>query len=539
MNSFSSLLLELPGLFLAVPAAALQPVEAALRRLPAAPELLAPPPPGTPHLLAEALERLGASLAAEGGFGEPQADLAATVLGRRGHPVPNRATLPELEAELLARCEAPPAGGSAPEDEADAALAAIALAVARLRQPRLQRAARLRLAPAARVLQRQVPVPRALPAAGEIFDAVRQFVGNNPFFGDFQQKAEEERRRMGRVNILIAGKTGVGKSTLVNAVFGDHVALTGMGRPVTQNIAWYEPPQLPLRLCDTKGLEMGSFQSTLAALEGEIEQGNASGEFDQRVHILWLCIGEPGTRVEPGERAVVALCARHGIPAVVILTKAIGPRNFQDSVRREIPEARHIVRVLAEPWDDRPPFGLEALIQATESVLPEARQAAFVAAQRVDIARKRKRAMKIATGAAASAAGAAAVPIPLADAAGVFAVNVGMVAGIAVAMGVSMDRDSMLAMAASLAGALATSAGGRMIAGQVLKLVPGIGSLAGGAITAAVAGSATYGLGYGFTEYLCRFHAARGHMPEGDELREGFRRFWESWGEKDKAPPRA
>ncbi|WP_159992710.1 YcjF family protein [Roseomonas sp. 18066] len=527
MDHPASLLLDLPGLFLAVSAAALAPVEEALRRLapdPAHP----PPPPGMPHLLAEALEQLGRSLAGPGGFGEPQADLAAAALAAGDHPVPGSATLPELEGEVLARLAGP---DTAP-------LGALALAVARLRHDRLRRAQRLGIAPPSPVLRRQGAVARRLPSAATVFDALRGLVGNNLLFADFQKQAEEERRRMGRVNILIAGKTGVGKSTLVNAVFGDQVALTGMGRPVTQDIAWYEPPQLPLRLCDTKGLEMADFAATLGALGQEIEKGNASGDFDQRLHVLWLCIAEPGARVEQGERAVVELCARHGIPALVILTKAIGPRAFEEAVRREIPGQRGIVRVLAENWDDRAPFGLDVLIQATERILPEARQAAFIAAQRVDVERKRKRAMKIAGGAAASAAAAAAVPIPLADAAGIFAINVGMVAGIAVAMGVSMDRDSMIAMAASLAGALATSAGGRMIAGQVLKLVPGIGSIAGGAITAAVAGSATYGLGYGFTEYLCRFHAAQGHMPAGDELRDGFRRFWENWKDKEKSPPR-
>lgn len=527
MDSFSTLLLDLTGLFLASRTAALRPVEAALRALrPDAPGA------GTPDQMAAAVAELARGLAAEGRFGEPQADLAAAALRRAGQAVPERASLPALEAQVIAALGATPDAAAEP-------LAALALAVARLRQPRLARAARVRMAPEAPILEARPEAGKEGTLVTDVFQSITGLIGNNPFFAEFQKQAEEEKRRMGRVNILVAGKTGAGKSTLVNAVFGETVARTGMGRPVTQDIAWYEPPNLPVRLCDTKGLEMEGFQATLAALEGEIERANASGQFDQRIHILWLCISEPGTRVEEGERAVARLCARHGIPAVVILTKAIGPRAFQDTVKQEIPGARQIVRVLAEPWDDRPPFGLDELIRVTEAVLPEARQAAFIAAQRVDVERKRRRALKIAAGAAASAAGAAAVPIPVADAAGVFAVNAGMIAAIAAAMGVSLDRDSTLALAASLAGALATSAGGRMIAGQVLKFIPGIGSLAGGAVTAAVAGSTTYGLGYGFTEYLCRFHAARGHMPEGDELRDGFRRFWESWGEKEKPlPPR-
>jgi len=339
------------------------------------------------------------------------------------------------------------------------------------------------------------------------------------------------------VNILIAGRTGVGKSTLVNTVFGAEVAKVGLGRPVTEDITWFEPPAIPVRLCDTKGLELAAFDATLEALSQEIDRCNAAGRFEDRIHILWLCIDEPGARIQDGELRVAALCARHGIPAVVVLTKAIGPRAFQDTVRAALPGARHVVRVLAEPWDERPAFGLSDLIRVTEEVLPEAAKAAFEAAQQVDIARKRTRALKIAGGAASAAAAAAAVPIPLADAAGVFSVNAGMVAGIAAAMGVPMTRENMLTLGASMIGALAAAAGGRMIAGEILKLIPGVGSIAGGFITAGIAGSTTYGLGFGFTEFLCRYHARAGRMPEGDELREGFKSFWEGWTEKEKRPP--
>ncbi len=70
-----------------------------------------------------------------------------------------------------------------------------------------------------------------------------------------------------------------------------------------------------------------------------------------------------------------------------------------------------------------------------------------------------------------------------------------------------------------------------------MKLIPGFGSVGGGVINAGVAGSATYGLGYGFTEFLCRYHAASGQMPAGEELREGFKNFWATWSDKEKSPP--
>nr|WP_233709675.1 GTPase [Helicobacter salomonis] len=35
------------------------------------------------------------------------------------------------------------------------------------------------------------------------------------------------------LNVLVAGGTGVGKSTLINVVFGEEMARTGQGKPVT------------------------------------------------------------------------------------------------------------------------------------------------------------------------------------------------------------------------------------------------------------------------------------------------------------------
>ena len=40
-------------------------------------------------------------------------------------------------------------------------------------------------------------------------------------------------RNMNKLNIIVVGKSGVGKSTLINSVFREDLADTGIGRPVT------------------------------------------------------------------------------------------------------------------------------------------------------------------------------------------------------------------------------------------------------------------------------------------------------------------
>ena len=353
-------------------------------------------------------------------------------------------------------------------------------------------------------------------------------------------KWEERQAEMGKVNILIAGRSGVGKSTLVNAIFGREVAKTGLGRPVTDSIVWYEPDDLPVRLCDTRGLELARYAETLGALRDEIRRA------DPPIHVLWLCIAEPSGRIEDAERELLAMCRAQGIPGITVLTKAWLLEDMTQAAREGLPGTADVIRVMARGADGGPPRGAAAepprgiveLVQSTLRLLEGSARDAFNAAQQVDIEAKRSAALKVAAGAAASAGLAAATPVPLADSAGVLTVNIGMIAGIAVAMGVPLSRANMLPMATSIVGALAVTFGARMLGGSILKLIPGVGSVVGGAINAGLASSATYGLGHGFTEYLCRFFLREHRMPAGEELARGFQAFWEKWDRKKDAPPK-
>jgi predicted GTPase len=60
-----------------------------------------------------------------------------------------------------------------------------------------------------------------------------------------KQKLEEALKKVGRVNVVIAGRSGVGKSTLINEVFQGRLATTGQGRPVTTEIREYTKGRRP------------------------------------------------------------------------------------------------------------------------------------------------------------------------------------------------------------------------------------------------------------------------------------------------------
>ncbi|GAA8510549.1 hypothetical protein VN1197_09610 [Helicobacter pylori] len=54
------------------------------------------------------------------------------------------------------------------------------------------------------------------------------------------------------MNILLMGAIGVGKSSLINGLFGQEIAKAGTGKPVTQHLEKYVDGEKGLVLWDTR-----------------------------------------------------------------------------------------------------------------------------------------------------------------------------------------------------------------------------------------------------------------------------------------------
>ncbi|EOC0151359.1 YcjF family protein, partial [Cronobacter sakazakii] len=108
---------------------------------------------------------------------------------------------------------------------------------------------------------------------------------------------------------------------------------------------------------------------------------------------------------------------------------------------------------------------------------------------------KKEQASKEVIAATSLAAAAAAAPVPFSDAFTLVPIQVAMIAKISYTFGMDVSKAALTTMVTSLIGAGGAMYVGRTIVTGLLKMIPGAGSIIGGAISATTAGTITKVLG--------------------------------------------
>src|SRR3954447_19834465 len=138
----------------------------------------------------------------------------------------------------------------------------------------------------------------------------------------FDRDRRREAERLGHANILVIGQTGVGKSTLINAIFRKPLATTGVGKPVTQVIQRFEDPDVPVTLYDTKGVELGDSRRSVIRDYKRLIAQQRKGPPEEHIHLLWYCMDAGQTRVEDYDVEIMAALAIQ-IPVILVFTQVI------------------------------------------------------------------------------------------------------------------------------------------------------------------------------------------------------------------------
>ena len=316
-----------------------------------------------------------------------------------------------------------------------------------------------------------------------------------------------------KVNIIVAGKTGVGKSSLINYIFGKEVAKVGDGQPVTQEIQEYDLENDNITLFDTKGIEAKDYEKTLDNIKKYLELKQDSPDENDDIHIAWLCISERGDRVEEADRELLKILSEAGIPVIGVFTKRESKResNFVNKVVEDnlLPEAKAIVRVrsiteeveIEDNLVELKPKGAEELLEETYKYMSEGRKNAIKKAQtavlkdRIEV--MSKEADVLTNWYAAGAAAIGATPLPFADSLALAALQTKMVVDINTVYRVDAGTHTFTDIAAALITITGVAQVGKLAAG-LLKVIPVIGWTA----NAGVAAGITKGIGFGYSEYL-------------------------------------
>lgn len=305
-------------------------------------------------------------------------------------------------------------------------------------------------------------------------------------------------------NILVAGMTGVGKSSLINMIFGEGVAKVGTGKPVTQKIAIYESDDTAVRIYDSKGYEFGEKEDAEFYKDVVGLAKNPSDE-DKKVHLVWYCISCSNGRVTDYDLKAIKEFHSAGIPVAVIFTKAelTSEEDLRD-LKEVLPQWAAASTFETSTINDE--FNhVSDLIEWSQGQLPEIVRESFVKAQTLDVSLKWKKAHLIIGQHAATAFGVGFVPIPFADAPILVANEIALVARILSLYDLSSLKDIVKGTVLDIA----LSSVGKSLAHALVKLLPGGGQIVGGVINGSVGAAITFALGEAVSSASCGIVKAR------------------------------
>ena len=284
-----------------------------------------------------------------------------------------------------------------------------------------------------------------------------------------------EKRFSMKPKVAFAGFGNSGKSSLFNAVYGQNVASVSMRTDETTEPQSRE--RFGIDFTDTPGIGTGKFS---------LEKVEQMGVFEGQHVVVHVLNGAAAISAEDEKLHEMIVASK---------TRRVTVVNKVD-ILDEAEQSECAVSVFEKLGLSRDDFvfvsakrgvNIGDLVERIAEVLPDAMQDAFIAQQAGDMRIKERRIRGLIYVKAALCSAVGAVPIPVADIFIITPIQIGMVTAIGHFHGVKLSAER----AGELMATLTAGVGLREVARQLLKLVPGYGSVASSAI--AFAGTVALG----------------------------------------------
>lgn len=321
----------------------------------------------------------------------------------------------------------------------------------------------------------------------------------------FEEDYENIKNNIKKPNVLVAGGTGVGKSALINLIFGEEKVKVGAGLPVTSGISEKLENEF-ISIYDSPGYESGDKNQT------EYEENilkfiedRETKDIEEQIHVVWYCISAPSNRVLDIDLNIIKRIKKH-CPVAVVLTQ-VDSTSHEDleELKKILTESVIGIEIFATSKDSKNNRALadytgDDLVEWSLNNLDESLKQAFIAGLKSSLKIKYKNGQKIASAFGATAAGIAASPIPFSDAPLLVGNQIAMIASLSY----NWDLPGIKSVASGSILSQLVSQLGRTLAGNLLKWFPILGSVAGAAINATVATSITVAIGLAINEVCYR-----------------------------------
>ena len=317
-------------------------------------------------------------------------------------------------------------------------------------------------------------------------------------------------------NILVCGGTGVGKSSLINYVFGKDVAQVGEGTAVTAEIRRYASETASIVLYDTIGYEIGAAkqQEFYEKVVQFVKDRNALSEVADHIHLIWYCISAANKRVTDMDIAAIRTFAETTKICVALTqadsTTAAELRQMEQVLQEQLPHTPYFV-VSVDTRMPKELVGWDKLVQWSMNNLDSGLRLAFAQALGQELDVKKAQADTIIKRYMLAAAGAVASPLPMTDSAALIALQTTMATHIFNYWGIDKTNDKIKEVFVNVVVANM----GRMVSRTLLKFIPGVGTITSLIVNGSVATSFTYAFGMALNE-IC-YHMAQ-RLAAGEQV---------------------
>ena len=315
-------------------------------------------------------------------------------------------------------------------------------------------------------------------------------------------------------NVLVIGNSGVGKSTLINAVTQKEDAGTASGissEGTTKDINIYPAEEIGLRLVDTAGFEP-SFLKKRKTIHDVQKWSKASvGDEDHSINVIWFCIDGTSSKLfdDTIRSLTKATSIWKSVPIIVVITKSYSVPEREPNIemvkqifsKQKIAgeNLRDVVPVVASPFvlnEDAfaAPYGIPELIEKTVALLPEGKKAAVNDVNAYKLQRRRMMSQSVVGVATTAGVVVGAVPIPFPDALILSPTEIAEVNAIASIYGIKKnDKSKEFINTIIQVGTVSAVAKATITA---LKAIPGI-RIAASVMNAVIAGGIVATIGEG------------------------------------------